>query len=125
MIYAAAPFLQPYHGFPHHYYNMTDAGLRNLLGERFECEHGGTPAYGLPIWSLSWYLDGFARGLPDGTAAERFARSGYVTCSTRAELPVYAQFVDGLASETVVEARGRRLRGRDPSLADQRLVART
>jgi ubiquinone/menaquinone biosynthesis C-methylase UbiE len=24
------PFLQPLHGYPHHYYNMTHEGLRNL-----------------------------------------------------------------------------------------------
>jgi hypothetical protein len=25
------PFLQPLHGYPHHYYNMTGEGLRNLF----------------------------------------------------------------------------------------------
>ncbi len=30
-LYASAPFLQPYHGYPHHYYNMTASGLENLF----------------------------------------------------------------------------------------------
>ena len=30
-IYAAVPFSSPYHGFPHHYYNMTRRGPREPL----------------------------------------------------------------------------------------------
>ncbi len=62
-IYAAVPFLQPYHGYPHHYYNMTDAGLRNLFESSFSVDQAGTPPYGWPIWSLSWYINSFLAGL--------------------------------------------------------------
>ena len=34
-IYVAVAFLQPYHGYPHHYYNMTLQGLEQLFAEDF------------------------------------------------------------------------------------------
>ena len=42
-VYASAPFLQPYHGYPHHYYNMTASGLENLFDERVHGRPAGGP----------------------------------------------------------------------------------
>lgn len=70
-IYVAVPFLQPYHGYPHHYYNMTIAGLGNLFDQWFTIDRSGTPPYGWPVWTLTWFLDRYVAGLPP-VVAERF-----------------------------------------------------
>jgi hypothetical protein len=41
-IFAAVPFLQPYHAYPDHYYNMTAGGLRNLFSD-FDIERLDVP----------------------------------------------------------------------------------
>jgi SAM-dependent methyltransferase len=68
-LYASAPFLQPYHGYPHHYYNMTASGLENLFDTKFRVEQLTTPQSALPIWGLSWFLNSYVAGLPAEVAA--------------------------------------------------------
>ena len=65
-IFAAVPFLQPYHGYPDHYYNMTSAGLRNLFSN-IEVEQLEVPASGHPIFALTWMLKSWREGLPAET----------------------------------------------------------
>jgi SAM-dependent methyltransferase len=67
-IFAAVPFLQPYHGYPHHYYNMTAAGLRNLF-PRVAVDEIEVPASGHPVFALSWMLRSWRAALPPQTAA--------------------------------------------------------
>ncbi len=58
-----APFLQPLHGYPHHYYNMTHQGLLNIfegMAERTIDVYGANR----PIWALSWIIQSYYRGLP-------------------------------------------------------------
>jgi SAM-dependent methyltransferase len=69
-IYADVPFLQPYHGYPSHYYNMTSQGLVNLFQDACEIQRTGVPDYGLPIWTLSWFLNSYLDGLPPATREE-------------------------------------------------------
>jgi SAM-dependent methyltransferase len=69
-IYADVPFLQPYHGYPAHYYNMTSAGLVNLFSETCEVTQTAVPVYGQPIWSLTWMLNSYLAGLPPAARAE-------------------------------------------------------
>ena len=60
-----APFLQPLHGYPHHYYNMTSQGWLNLFAPLVEKR---TEVYGAlrPIWALNWFLNSYCNGLaPD------------------------------------------------------------
>lgn len=64
------PFLQPLHGYPHHYYNMTHQGLANLF-EGFNIERIEVPDSVLPIWSLTWILKSWAEGLT-GAAKKEF-----------------------------------------------------
>jgi SAM-dependent methyltransferase len=66
-IFAAVPFLQPYHGYPHHYYNMTAAGLRNIF-PRIDVDEIGVPASGHPVFALSWILRAWRAGLPPDVA---------------------------------------------------------
>jgi len=63
----AVPFLQPFHGYPHHYYNMTSQGLANLFADYLSIDK--TTVYGsmLPIWSLTWILRSWAAGLQGKT----------------------------------------------------------
>jgi len=66
-LYCVVPFLQPLHAYPHHYYNMTHYGLRNLFEGRLEVERQQVIGSGLPIWTLSWILNRWADGLPPET----------------------------------------------------------
>lgn len=67
---AVAPFLQPLHGYPHHYYNMTARGLENLFPDLIDRR---LDVYGAmrPIWALNWFLQRYADGL-DADARLRF-----------------------------------------------------
>ncbi|MEH2380965.1 MAG: methyltransferase domain-containing protein [Nostoc sp.] len=67
-LYAAVPFLQPFHGYPDHYYNMTSSGLKNLFSEEFEILECSVPQAGLPVWCLTWFLNSYIRGLPEAAA---------------------------------------------------------
>ncbi|MDB5072057.1 MAG: methylase involved in ubiquinone/menaquinone biosynthesis [Candidatus Eremiobacteraeota bacterium] len=67
-VFAAVPFLQPYHGYPDHYYNMTAPGLRNLF-PAFDVERLDVPASGLPVFALTWMLKSWRDALPPEAAA--------------------------------------------------------
>jgi SAM-dependent methyltransferase len=64
VLYAVVPFLQPYHAYPHHYYNMTHRGLANLFAGRLVVERQEVNDGGRPIFSLTWVLRRWAEGLP-------------------------------------------------------------
>ncbi len=64
-IFCSVPFLQPEHGYPHHYYNMTQDGLLNLftrLGARVEQK--GVAGWGHPIYAGQWFLSSYLQHLP-------------------------------------------------------------
>jgi SAM-dependent methyltransferase len=62
---ADVPFLQPVHGYPHHYYNMTEQGLRNLFADTLDIERCFTPPHGHPMFGIAWSLGQYRLGLPD------------------------------------------------------------
>jgi len=64
------PFLQPLHGYPHHYYNMTHQGLRNLFADLLTIDGIEVNQAILPIWSLGWILRSWAAGLEGRTRAD-------------------------------------------------------
>lgn len=66
-LYAAVPFLQPFHGYPDHYYNMTSSGLKNLFSE-LESLDCTVQLPGLPIAALTWFLNSYIQGLPQPIA---------------------------------------------------------
>ncbi|MGB8852706.1 MAG: methyltransferase domain-containing protein [Pirellulales bacterium] len=67
----AVPFLQPVHGYPHHYYNMTSQGMRNLFADLLDVERVDVPRHLLPMWSLTWICSSWAAGLT-GSARDEF-----------------------------------------------------
>ncbi len=73
ILVAVVPFLQPYHGYPDHYYNMTSNGLKNLFNGKILIKECFVPQSGLPIWTLTWFLRLYISGLPEDTA-EKFKK---------------------------------------------------
>ena len=69
-LFCCVPFLQPLHGYPHHYYNMTHQGLRALFERDLRIDRHFTPDSVLPIWSLTWILRSWAEGLSEHSRAE-------------------------------------------------------
>jgi SAM-dependent methyltransferase len=65
-LYVAVPFLQPVHGYPNHYFNMTGDGLASLF-DGFEVEWHEVIDSLHPIWSLAWILRSWRDGLEGGT----------------------------------------------------------
>ena len=57
-------FLQPVHGYPHHYYNMTHMGLKALFEDAIDIERQFVNSGTGPVWSLSWILRRWAKQLP-------------------------------------------------------------
>jgi SAM-dependent methyltransferase len=68
-IFAAVPFLQPYHAYPNHYYNMTAAGLRNLFTD-CDVERLEVPQSGGPAFALTWILKAWHSALSPEIAAQ-------------------------------------------------------
>jgi SAM-dependent methyltransferase len=68
-VFAAVPGLQPYHGYPKHYFNTTRDGLAELFADEFAVDDITTSPFGLPIHALSWFLGRYLDGLPPATRA--------------------------------------------------------
>jgi SAM-dependent methyltransferase len=65
------PLLEPLHGYPHHYYNMTGQGLRALFERHLQVDSQFVRDSTLPIWSLTWIVQKWAEGL-SGRTREQF-----------------------------------------------------
>ncbi|MGE3066350.1 MAG: class I SAM-dependent methyltransferase [Hyphomicrobiaceae bacterium] len=59
----SVPFLQPLHGYPHHYYNMSHQGLRALFERDLVISDHLVIDSILPVWSLTWFVQSWASGL--------------------------------------------------------------
>ena len=69
-LYVAVPFLQPFHGYPNHYYNMTTSGLKNLFSNQLKNVECGVLEAGHPIFALSWMLTSYKNGLSASDSAK-------------------------------------------------------
>lgn len=65
------PFMQPVHGYPHHYFNATPLGNRSLFETACDIQSVDIGWHHHPIISLQWILTVFRNGLPD-TEAQQF-----------------------------------------------------
>ena len=70
-LYCVVPFLQPLHGYPEHYYNMTREGIVNLFNKKLHISDSFVYKSGHPIHSLRWIVESWSNGLPDDIR-ERF-----------------------------------------------------
>lgn len=70
-LYCCVPFLQPMHGYPHHYYNMTEQGIRNLFEPSIRIDDHHVNDAMTPIHALTWIVRSWAEGL-SGNAREQF-----------------------------------------------------
>jgi SAM-dependent methyltransferase len=68
VLMAFVPFLQPYHGYPHHYYNMTISGIRNLFEEAVEITELGTNLH--PLDLMPWFIGSYVRSLDEKDSRE-------------------------------------------------------
>ena len=48
-------FLQPEHGYPHHFFNATESGLRHWFRD-FDITWSGVEPFQQPKWALHWFL---------------------------------------------------------------------
>lgn len=64
-LFCAVPFLQPLHGYPHHYYNMTAEGIKNLF-PGLQVDDVYVPLSLHPIQAIRWILFSYVNGLPEG-----------------------------------------------------------
>ena len=71
MLAFSASFMQPYHGFPHHYFNMTPSGARALFEDELDIEAQTVPIYLNPVRTLAWFLRIWTSGL-EGELKEEF-----------------------------------------------------
>jgi SAM-dependent methyltransferase len=62
-LYCCIPFLQPLHGFPHHYFNATPQGARRLFEDLLRVDSVSVPRALHPIWALSWIVKSWSEGL--------------------------------------------------------------
>lgn len=70
-LFVDVPFLQPYHGYPYHYYNMTSAGLLNLFEKNINVISHKVEYWQKPIFSLTWFLSVYSNSL-DSNTREKF-----------------------------------------------------
>jgi SAM-dependent methyltransferase len=69
-LYCCIPFLQPEHGYPDHYFNATRSGLQQLFANHLVVVRHMVPRSGEPVWSLHWFLQWYAKELPDPVRKE-------------------------------------------------------
>lgn len=67
------PFLQPVHGYPHHYYNATPTGTVSMFADACDIISADVRPWQHPIFSLHWMAAEWAGGLA-GEAREAFGR---------------------------------------------------
>jgi SAM-dependent methyltransferase len=70
-LYCCIPFLQPLHGYPHHYFNATPQGARRLFEDLLHVDTVCVPQALHPIWSLHWMVKSWSEGL-DAQTREAF-----------------------------------------------------
>jgi SAM-dependent methyltransferase len=94
----AVPLLQPVHGYPNHYYNMTAQGLNNLFAPDIVVDRHEVYSSVLPIWSLTWIVRNWAEGLT-GPARQEFLNLKIADLLDSAEKYLDRSFVKGLSRE--------------------------
>ena len=71
LLFSGIPFMQPEHGYPDHFFNVTRSGHRRLYGDAIRVVDHLVDDHQHPWLSLQWILGSYARGL-EGEACEAF-----------------------------------------------------
>lgn len=66
------PFLQPFHGYPSHYFNATAVGLCQTFSDTFEIETLEAMEWQRVDSTLSWILSSFVDGIKNEKAKDDF-----------------------------------------------------
>ncbi len=74
-------FLQPEHGYPFHFFNATESGLRHWM-RHFDLQWSGVEPYQHPQWALWWFLGVYVDRLP--AAEQQVVRNATVADLLRA-----------------------------------------
>lgn len=101
-LFCCVPFLQPVHGYPHHYYNMTSKGLQNLFVDYLTIDRVAVYESVLPIWSLTWILRSWAAGL-HGRTRNAFLQMRIADLMDDAQKYLNMPFVQELSQEKNAE----------------------
>jgi SAM-dependent methyltransferase len=113
-VYVAVPFLQPVHGYPNHFFNMTQSGLASLF-EGFDIRWHEVIDWLHPIFALSWILRSWRDGL-SGATAKRFEAMRVADLTNAAETYLDEPFVSELSAPKRFElAAGTALLARKPA----------
>lgn len=72
-LFCSIPFLQPLHGYPHHYFNASSQGIRRLFEDELDVKSVTVFPSTHPIHALFMILSSWERGL-DAGAARRFRK---------------------------------------------------
>jgi hypothetical protein len=81
---------------------MTASGLENLFSDAFTVEELSTPRTALPIWTLTWFLNSYLKGLP-GDVGEQFKKLRVEDLIRPAEEYLDRDFVTELRDSANVE----------------------
>lgn len=75
-VYTLCAFLQPLHGYPDHYFNATESGLRRLFQDDFDVEVAGPSRFCPHLQSLvpGYRMRDMAQDLRDDPSAARRSR---------------------------------------------------
>jgi SAM-dependent methyltransferase len=66
-LFCCLPFLQPLHGYPHHYFNATSQGIRRLFEDELDVKEVTVYPSTHPVWAVHWILTSWAQGLSGKT----------------------------------------------------------
>ncbi|HTU69729.1 MAG TPA: methyltransferase domain-containing protein [Candidatus Baltobacteraceae bacterium] len=69
-LFCCVPFLQPLHGYPHHYFNATSQGIRSLFESALDVTDVTVYPSTHPVWAINWILNSWAQGLSEKTREE-------------------------------------------------------
>lgn len=97
-LFCVVPLLQPVHGYPSHYYNMTAEGLKNLFTPMLKIDKQEIIASGLPVFTLTWMISSWANGL-QGKIREDFLNMPLKEFLVQPEQLINRPFVKSLGRE--------------------------
>ncbi len=100
-LYCVVPFLQPEHGYPDHFFNMTRSGIRHLFEGKGSVQDHYVPMSGHPFWTMHWFLSWYAQELP-GPERDRLEQ---MTIKEIISRPVESWLLEGIVQR--LSERGR------------------